>query len=63
MCYACNMCNRCGRYDRMKDSLGKRICFGCGEEVADGAVTKCPSCGAPLPPAFPESLPTAPEPE
>lgn len=60
MCYACNMCNRCGRYDRMKGSLGKRVCFSCGEEVLDKKATTCPQCGAALPPPFPDPLPSAP---
>ncbi|MCI9129796.1 MAG: hypothetical protein HFJ65_05775 [Eggerthellaceae bacterium] len=60
MCYACDMCNRCGRYDRMKDQLGKRVCFVCGADASDGEANVCAECGAPLPPAFPDPEPEAP---
>ncbi len=61
MCYACDMCNKCGRFDRMKGSLGKRVCYSCGEEVLNNDATVCPNCGSPLPPPFPEPLPQAPK--
>ena len=54
MCYCCTLCNKCGRADKMNAMLGKRECPSCKVIVNDKKVTKCPQCGGPLPPPFPE---------
>ncbi|NTU90100.1 MAG: hypothetical protein HGA54_09435 [Actinobacteria bacterium] len=54
MCYCCNLCNTCGRADEMRKKLGKRLCASCGIEASANDERVCSSCGALLPPPFPE---------
>lgn len=54
MCYGCNGCNRCGKMDRLRKTLGRRLCFECGAE-ASRTDKVCKRCGAHLRPLAPKA--------